>query len=155
VLPKKGSKTDEIDRQIKINRILKYQESKFFNDIVKNQLSMNHTYETLSKKNTQQLDSILNRIRVAIDTDALSIFYDNLAGSGALATENIITGLGYDITGFSTNLLKNNQFFICFEKFKIESDLPTIPIGFQLAQIVISTAVITHLENKSRQIPNV
>jgi hypothetical protein len=141
-------KMSDIDRQRSIARILKYQDSQYFGEVVRNQLNINYTYEVLAKKNSQQLESILNRIRVAIDRNAIDGFYDNLLGGGTMASEKIITNMGYDLTGFSDNLLKNEQFFVCFERLKIESDLPNIPLSLQMFQIILSVAVLTHWQNK-------
>ena len=134
-------------RQLQIAKILKYQESKFFNPLLKKSMKLSHTHETLSKKNNEQLEAVLNRMRVCLDQQTVHSFYNNLAEQGTVMTEKLLQNV-YNIDGFAEDIKNNEHFWITFERFKIESDLPTIPIGFQLAQVLFTTAVVQHERNK-------
>ena len=138
---------DSHKRQLQIAKILKYQESKFFNPLLKKSMKLSHTHETLSKKNNEQLEAVLNRMRVCLDQQTVHSFYNNLAEQGTVMTEKLLQNV-YNIDGFAEDIKNNEHFWITFERFKIESDLPTIPIGFQLAQVLFTTAVVQHERNK-------
>ena len=171
VVPKKATKTDSIhftpqkpvydlkidvkskNRQETIARILKYQESKYFKDLLKKTIKNQWTYEMLSKKNETQLNSIINRIRVVIENQSMNSFYDSVITNSSLVVEKGLHNV-YNIDGFTDDLTSNEHFWILFEKYKIESNLPTIPISFQLMQCIVGTAVISHQKNLVDKVPD-
>ena len=147
--PKVPSATDEKTKhkQDSIYKIQKYQASEFFGDIVRNQLKIKYSFEQLHKKKQSDLDSILTRIRIHVDNINLDKFYNQLVLGGCAMLEQTLVPI-YNIDGFTQRLTSKEQFWHCLERVKIESTLPQIPAGVQLAMIIGQTIIVTHKMNE-------
>lgn len=128
-------------------KIIKYQNSPIFGEFVRNQVGCKHSDSALQKKDLPQLNDILNKIRVHLDTKNMDTFYNKLSGAGLLTLEKTISPF-YDIEGFSERTQSSEEFWNVLERFKIESDLPQIPPVVQLSFILAQNIFITHELNK-------
>jgi hypothetical protein len=130
-------------KQSLIFKIQKYQDSSRFGNIVKNELKFNDTYDTLDKMTIENLENILSRIRIHLDNKNLDKFYDNMVQSVALTYETTMSYF-YDIDGFSDILLDNDQFWNCWERFKIENNMPSVNSSAQMLFMVAQATLMAH-----------
>jgi hypothetical protein len=159
---KKTKKTKEEDdedaseeRQKIIIKIQKYQSSKVFGEYVTKNLKINQSVDKLQKLKITTLNNIISRIRLSLDAENVSSFFDNFAKTAAVAFEKTLTPF-YDIDGFSSTLLDNKEFWRVYERLKIETELPQIPPTLQLGYIISGTVLIQHqLNTMSKKKPQV
>ena len=109
---------------------------------------MNYTRPVLESRSHKQLDNMLEKIRVNLNNKSMEKFYESVATSTAIISEQIITPF-YDIEGFSDTLLKNDQFWDVYEKWRIEHTAPALSTEMQMLYIVTQTAFIQHELNKN------
>lgn len=130
-----------------IIKVLNYQNSSRFGNVIRKDLKINYTREQLTKKSIEQIDNILYRIRNFLNNRGMNGIYEQMVKTTAVGYENIVTELGYDIHGFSDILLNNPSFWDAFEMWRVERTLPDIPPSFQLMYIIASTTMVAHLNN--------
>ena len=151
------SKSIAIEKEDLIQKILKYENNKRFGAPIKQSLGFKHTRPQLSKMSLEQLETILHRIRTFLNTRNMDEIFEHMARHTAKGYEDIVTGIGYDINGFSDLLLSNPAFWDAFERWKIEQKIPQVPPSLQLGYIIASTTYVAHLQSsrvKQKQIKN-
>ena len=136
-----------------ISKILKYQQNKRFGTIVNKELGFKYTRTQLTKFTIDNLETILHRIRTHLNTRNMDQVFEHMAKVTAKGYEDLVTGFGYNIEGFSDLLMQNPAFHDAFERWKIERKIPDVPPSFQLMYIVASTTYIAHMTNKQRAPP--
>lgn len=129
-----------------INTIIKYQTNGRFGNIINKELGMKYSRTQLSKYSIDNLETILHRIRTHLNTRNMDKVFEHMIRVSAKGYEDIVTGFGYNIEGFSDLLLANPAFHDAFERWKIERKIPDIPPSLQLAYIIASTTYIAHLQ---------
>ena len=134
-----------------ISKILKYQRNKRFGTIINKELGFKYTRAQLTKQSIDNLETILHRIRTHLNTRNMDQVFEHMAKVTAKGYEDLVTGFGYNIEGFSDLLLENPSFHDAFERWKIEREIPDIPPSFQLMYVIASTTYIAHLSNKHRR----
>ena len=151
-LPPKKFLSDEKNKGIVkediIAKILKYQGNKRFGPIINKELGFKYTRAQLSRLSIDNLETILHRIRTHLNTRNMDQVFEHMAKMTAKGYEDLVTGFGYNIEGFSELLLQNPAFHDAFERWKIERKIPDIPPSFQLMYIIASTTYIAHTSNK-------
>lgn len=135
------------DKEKLILKILKYQSNKRFGERIKKNLGIKYTRAQLIKNNQESLESILFRIRNYLNSQNLDAVFEHMAQFSAKGYEDLVCGIGYDISGFSSILLQNPSFWDNLERYKIERHIPDIPPAMQLVYIITSTTYIAHLQN--------
>ena len=141
---------EEPERQNMIHIIQKYQSSERFGTFVRNELKITYTSESLGKKTTAQLQAILDKIRLHLDNKNLNKIYDGALYSTLGIVESISKPMGVNVDGFHTMLMQNEEFANCWERFKCESVMPTIPSHVQLFFILGQTYMLAYAINKSK-----
>ena len=131
-----------------ISKILKYQNNKRFGTIINKELGFKYTRNQLVKYSVDNIETILHRIRTHLNTRNMDQVFEHMARVTAKGYEDLITGFGYNIEGFSELLLANPSFHDSFERWKIERQVPDVPPSFQLMYIVASTTYMAHMTNK-------
>ena len=142
----------KIDKEKLIMKILKYQSNKRFGEKIKKDLGLKYTRQQLLKCSYENLESILFRIRNYLNTRNMDAIYEHIARFSSKGYEELITGLGYNIQGFSELLLTNTSFWDNLERYKVERDVIDIPPSMQMIYIVASTTYIAHIQNTMKQI---
>ena len=140
------------DKEVIIMKILKYQASRRFGAYIKKELKITQSREQLLKLSIDRLNNILHRIRLNLNNRNMDAIFENVALTCAKGYESTVTGLGYDIEGFTDLLVANPGFWDAFERWKIERELPDIPPGIQLGYIVASTTLAAHSLNAAKSI---
>ena len=130
-----------------IAKILKYQGNKRFGPIINKELGFKYTRPQLTKCSIDNLETILHRIRTHLNTRNMDQVFEHMAKVTAKGYEDVVTGFGYNIEGFSELLLQNPSFHDAFERWKIEREIPDVPPSFQLMYIIASTTYIAHTSN--------
>ena len=87
---------------------------------------------------------------MSLDAQNVSSFFDNFAKTAAIAFEKTVTPM-FDIDGFSDTLLQNQEFWRVYERLKIETELPQIPVTLQLGYIITGTVLIQNQMNTMRK----
>ena len=141
--PKKGIVKEDL-----ISKILKYQSNKRFGNIINKELGFKYTRTQLTKYSVDNLETILHRIRTHLNTRNMDQVFEHMAKVTAKGYEDLVSGFGYNIEGFSDLLLANPAFHDAFERWKIERKIPEIPPSFQLMYIIASTTYMAHIQNK-------
>ena len=141
----------EPERQNLIFIIQKYQSSERFGKYVRTELKVSYTSESLNKKTTSQLQAILDKIRLHLDNQNLNKIYDSALYSSTAAIEAFSKPLGVNVDGFSTMLMSNEEFKNCWERFKCESVMPTIPSHVQMCFILGQTYFLAYAINKQKE----
>ena len=126
-----------------INLIQKYQDSSRFGKIVKYELGFKQNFIELSEKSETELDNILQRIRIHLDNKNLDKFYENMATTVAITYEQVLSPF-YPIDGFSDLLLDNDDFWNSYERFRIESEFPSVNPTTQMLFMIAQLTVIAH-----------
>ena len=134
-----------------ISKILKYQRNKRFGTIINKELGFKYTRTQLTKQSIDNLETILHRIRTHLNTRNMDQVFEHMAKVTAKGYEDLVTGFGYNIEGFSDLLLENPSFHDAFERWKIEREIPDVPPSFQLMYVIASTTYMAHLSNKHRR----
>ena len=160
VLPKKSSKSNVsvvpspknvgnkgIVKEDLICKIIKYQNNRRFGPIIKKELGFKYNRPQLTKYSIDHLETILHRIRTHLNTRNMDQVFEHMAKVTAKGYEDLVTGFGYNIEGFSDLLIGNPAFHDAFERWKIERKIPDIPPSFQLVYIIASTTYMAHLQN--------
>ena len=142
---------EEPERQKLIHIIQKYQSSERFGKYVRSELKISYTAESLSKKTTSQLQAILDKIRLHLDNQNLNKIYDGALFSSTAAVEAFSKPLGINVDGFNTMLMNNEEFLNCWERFKCESVMPTIPSHVQMCFILGQTYFLAYAINKQKE----
>ena len=143
------SKTDElIEHEKLVNKILKYQGNKRFGTTIQKDLGIKHSRAQLSKMKNANLETILHRIRTHLNTRNMDQVFEHMAAVTAKGYEEVVTGFGYNIEGFSDLLMANPAFYDALERWKIERTIPDIPPSLQLGYIVASTTYLAHVKNE-------
>ena len=137
-----------------ICKILKYQNNKRFGSIIKQELGFKYTRPQLAKNSIDSLETILHRIRTHLNTRNMDKVFEHMAKVTAKGYEDLVTGFGYNIEGFSELLMENPAFHDAFERWKIERKIPDVPPSFQLMYIIASTTYVAHTTNKGIQFAN-
>lgn len=137
----------EIVKDELITKILKYQNNSRFGSIINKELGFKYTRPQLLKQSINSLESILHRIRTHLNTRNMDKVFEHMVKVSAQGYENVVTGFGYNIEGFSDILLSNPAFHDAFERWKIERSIPDVPPSLQLMYIVASTTYIAHVSN--------
>lgn len=132
-----------------ITKILKYQHNKRFGPVINKELGFKYTRAQLSKQSIDSLETILHRIRTHLNTRNMDKVFEHMAKVTAKGYEDLVTGFGYNIEGFSDLLMDNPSFHDAFERWKIERKIPDVPPSFQLMYIIASTTYMAHVMNKS------
>ena len=140
----------EPDKQKLIHIIQKYQASERFGPIVRTQLKISYTSEALNKKSIPQLQTILDKIRLHLDNQNLNKIYDGALFSSTALIETMSKPIGVNVDGFSTMLMENDEFLSCWERFKCESVMPTIPSHIQMMFILGQTYFLAYAINKQK-----
>ena len=136
--------TEDIDKKQKIIfKIQKYQDSSRFGDIVRHELKFNQKYDELSDMTMNELENMLSRIRIHLDNKNLDKFYDSIVTSGAVMYEQSVS-MFYDIEGFSDILLDNDEFWNCVERFKCETELPSVNPTTQVLYMIAQATIMAH-----------
>ena len=146
---KEVSENKGIIKEELITKILKYQNNKRFGTIINKELGFKYTRLQLTKQSIDSLETILHRIRTHLNTRNMDQVFQHMAKVSAKGYEDLITGFGYNIEGFSDLLMENPSFHDAFERWKIERKIPDIPPSFQLMYIIASTTYMAHMMNKS------
>ena len=133
-----------------ITKILKYQTNKRFGTIINKELGFKYTRLQLTKHSIDSLETILHRIRTHLNTRNMDQVFEHMAKVTAKGYEDVVTGFGYNIEGFSDLLMQNPSFHDAFERWKIERKIPDVPPSFQLMYIIASTTYMAHVMNKSQ-----
>lgn len=133
-----------------ITKILKYQHNKRFGTIINKELGFKYTRAQLTKHSIDSLETILHRIRTHLNTRNMDKVFEHMAKVTAKGYEDLVTGFGYNIEGFSDLLMENPAFHDAFERWKIERKIPDVPPSFQLMYIIASTTYMAHIMNKSQ-----
>lgn len=141
-IPNKGVMKEDM-----ICKIIKYQNNQRFGPIVKKELGIKYSRTQLTRYTIDNLEGILHRIRTHLNTRNMDQVFQHMAKVTAKGYEDLVTGFGYNIEGFSDLLLANPAFHDAFERWKIERKIPEIPPSFQLMYIVASTTYVAHLNN--------
>ena len=149
--PKPPTTNKGIVKEDLISKILKYQRNKRFGTIINKELGFKYTRAQLTKQSIDNLETILHRIRTHLNTRNMDQVFEHMAKVTAKGYEDLVTGFGYNIEGFSDLLLENPAFHDAFERWKIEREIPDIPPSFQLMYVIASTTYIAHLSNKHRR----
>ena len=131
-----------------IAKILKYQSNKRFGGIINKELGFKYTRLQLSKFKIETLETILHRIRTHLNTRNMDQVFEHMAKVTAKGYEDVVSGFGYNIDGFSEMLIQNPAFHDAFERWKIERKAVNIPPSLQLMYIIASTTYIAHTQNK-------
>jgi hypothetical protein len=146
----KETNPKNIDKFDKIRILVKYQNNNRFGELLKKELGIKYTEPQLNKKSVEDLELILHRIRTHLNTRNMDQVFDHMVRYTASGYEELVSGLGYDIDGFSELLLHNPAFWDAFERWKIEQKIPNIPPSMQLMYIVASTTYIAHLKSQHK-----
>ena len=146
------------EKQRLIFKIQRYQDSRRFGHIVREQLKFNQSFDELNEMPIENLQNLVSRIRIHLDNKNLDRFYDSMVKSGAVAYEQIVTPF-YDIEGFADMLTENEDFW-CFERFKIEHNFPSVDPTTQMIYMIAQTTLLAHhllreYENEPEPIQNV
>ena len=142
IIPNQGIVKEDL-----INTIIKYQTSGRFGAIISKELGIKYTRPQLTKQKIDQLETTLHRIRTHLNTRNMDKVFEHMVQVSAKGYEDLVTGFGYNIDGFSEILLANPAFHDAFARWKIERKIPDIPPSFQLMYIIASTTYIAHLQN--------
>ena len=134
-----------------ISKIIKYQTNKRFGNIINKELGIKYTRNQLTKYSVDNLETILHRIRTHLNTRNMDQVFEHMTRVTAKGYEDLVTGFGYNIEGFSDLLLANPAFHDAFERWKIERKIPDIPPSFQLMYIIASTTYMAHLHARPVQ----
>ena len=126
-----------------IFKIQKYQDSRRFGHIVREQLKFNQPYDELDKMPIENLENMLSRIRIHLDNKNLDRFYDSIVKSGAVAYEQIVSPF-YDIEGFADILTENEEFWWTWERFKIENNFPAVNSTSQMLFMIAQATLMAH-----------
>ena len=130
-------------KQRLIFTIQKYQDSSRFGKIVKYELGFKQNFVELSQKSESELENVLERIRSHLDNKNLDKFYENMATSIAITYEQAMAPI-YNIDGFSDILLDNEDFWNCYERYRIESNFPSVNPTTQMMFMIAQTTVMAH-----------
>ena len=130
-------------KQKLIFTIQKYQDSNRFGKIVKYELGFKESFVELSQKSESELENILHRIRSHLDNKNLDKFYENMATSLAITYEQAMSTI-YPIDGFSDMLLDNEDFWNSYERYRIESNFPSVDSTTQMMFMIVQTTVMAH-----------
>ena len=144
----KAKKNIEIDKENSINKILKYQTNRRFAPIISKELGLKYTRPQLNKLKHDNLEAILHRIRTHLNSRNMEQVFEHMIKVSAKGYEDVVTGFGYDITGFHDLLLQNPAFHDATQRYLIEREVPDIPPSVQLMYIVASTTYMAHLNNQ-------
>ena len=123
--------------------IQKYQDSMRFGKMVKYELGFKETFAELSEKSELDLENMVHRIRTHLDNKHLDKFYENMATTVAITYEQALSYM-YPIPNFSDMLLENDDFWNCYERFRIESEFPSVNPLTQMAFMIAQTTIIAH-----------
>jgi hypothetical protein len=140
----------EPERQNLIHIIQKYQSNARFGSYVRNELKITFTDEALSKKSLSQLEGILNKIRLHLDNQNLNKMYDGILFGSTLMIETISKPVA-NVDGFQKMLMENEEFLNCWERYKCESIMPTVPSHIQMVFILAQTYLIAYASNKMKE----
>ena len=138
------------NKQNSIYIIQKYQSSELFGEYVRNELKVNYTEEALNKKSLIQLQTILSKIRLNLDNKNLNQMYDSVLFGSTMMVETLSKPI-INVDGFSKMLKENPSFLSCWERFKCETVMPTIPSHIQMTFIILQTYFIAYTINKSNE----
>ena len=135
---------EDIDtKQQIIFKIQKYQDSRRFGHIVREQLKFNQPFDVLNEMPIENLENMLSRIRIHLDNKNLDRFYDSVVKSGAVAYEQIVSPF-YDIEGFADILTENEEFWWVWERFKIENNFPAVNPTSQMLFMIVQATLMAH-----------
>ena len=148
-LSKVGSKG--VVKEDYILKILKYQCNKRFGPIINKELGFKNSRVQLTKHNIDSLETILHRIRTHLNTRNMDKVFEHMVKVSAKGYEDLVSGFGYDIDGFTELLLSNPAFHDAFERWKIEREIIDVPPSFQLMYIVASTTYMAHLTHPHKK----
>ena len=144
-----------VKKEDMIRIILKYQSSDRFGASLKKDLGIKYTRPQLVKYTEAEVEAALHRIRTHLNTRNMDKVFNHMAEQTAMGYENLITGFGYNITGFKDILWANPSFHDAFCRWKIEQKVPDVPPSFQMMYIVASTTYIAHLHNSYKMKPSI
>ena len=142
---------NEPERQRIIHIIQKYQASERFGSYIRTELKITYSNDTLNKKSITQLEGILEKIRLHLDNRNLNQVYDSVLFSTTQMIELMSKPVA-NVDGFTKMLRENEEFANCWEKFKCESVMPTIPSHLQMLFILGQTYLMAYSINKSNDI---
>lgn len=138
------------EKQNMIHIIQKYQSSEIFGQYVRNELKVSYNEDTLNKKSNNQLNAILTKIRVKLDNKNLNKMYDSVLFGSTAMIETISKPIA-NVDGFNKMLMENQEFLNCWERFKCESVMPTIPSHIQMVFILGQTYFLAYAMNKMKE----
>ena len=147
----KNNTGTSIEKEDLICKIIKYQTNMRFGPIISKELGFKYTRPQLSKQSIDSLETILHRIRTHLNTRNMDAVFSHMVKTTAKGYEDVVTGFGYNIEGFSELLLQNPAFHDAFERWKIEQKIPDVPPSMQLMYIIASTTYIAHMNNRHIQ----
>ena len=131
------------EKQKLVFTIQKYQDSLQFGKIVKYELGFKQSFTELSELSELDLENILYRIRRHLDNKHLDKFYENMASTIAITYEQAMS-LIYPIDGFSDMLLESEDFWNCYERYRIEMEFPSVNPLTQMCFMVAQFTLIAH-----------
>ena len=139
----------EIEKENYITKILKYQSNRRFAPIINKEMGLKYTRNQLTKLKPDNLEAILHRIRTHLNNRNMEQVIEHMIKVSAKGYEDVITGFGYDITGFQSLLFENPAFHDSVQRYLIEREVPDVPPSLQILYIVASTTYMAHLNNQS------
>ena len=149
--PNKQSTQSKVDKEKKILKILKYQNSQRFASRLKKDLGIKYTRQQLLKCSDDNLDGILFRIRNYLNNSNLDKVFEHLARYASKGYEDLVSQF-IDIEGFSDLLMDNPAFWDAYSIWQIEQEMPELPPSIQMMYIISSTTYIAYLQNKVKHI---
>ena len=123
--------------------IQKYQDSLRFGKTVKFELGFKKSFTELSEMSEVDLENMLYRIRRHLDNKNLDKFYENMASTIAITYEQSLSMI-YPIHGFSDMLLESEDFWNCYERYRIESEFPSVNPLTQMCFMIAQYTLIAH-----------
>lgn len=142
--------TNVAEKQNIIYMIQKYQSSTIFGDYITKDLKINYDEASLNKKSLTELNTIITKIRLNLDNKNLNKMYDSVLFGSTTLVETISKPI-VNVDGFSKLLQENDQFINCWERYKCESIMPTIPPYLQMMFIVSQTYFLAYAMNKMKE----
>lgn len=109
---------EEIGKRVVI--VLRYQSNKMFGEHLKT-MGIKYTPEQLRKKSMQDLDGIINQIRLICRSKSAAFDLSGLVFTGTSMFENVVTArTKYNIRGYTENLKADEDFVEALELYKLE-----------------------------------
>ena len=149
VVVEKKTKLNE-EREHLIITIMKYQNSKRFGEYLQTNMNLQYAEEGLRKRSSKQLEDILMKINLRLDSRGIDQIFEQFANMSAVLIEKSVDPF-YECQGYAKNLLSNPSFHDAVERYRIELKLPKVPPLVQISYVMTSTLITTHEINKLKE----